>query len=55
MQRGRLTNLSAGGLQNTVVMATNAMKRLPQWPLKVMATTVASGRKTFESVVGQRI
>mgnify|MGYP000376306704 CR=1 FL=1 len=33
--------------QNTV-MATNAMKRLPIGFPKVMATTVASGRKTFE-------
>lgn len=45
--------LSAGGLQNTV-MATNAMKRLPVGFPKVMATTVASGRKTFESVVGDK-
>lgn len=45
--------LSAGGLQNTV-MATNAMKRLPIGFPKVMATTVASGRKTFESVVGAK-
>ena len=45
--------LSAGGLQNTV-MATNAMKRLPIGFPKVMATTVASGRKTFESVVGTK-
>lgn len=45
--------LSAGGLQNTV-MATNAMKRLPIGFPKVMATTVASGRKTFESVVGDK-
>lgn len=45
--------ISAGGLQNTV-MATNAMKRLPIGFPKVMATTVASGRKTFESVVGEK-
>lgn len=45
--------LSAGGLQNTV-MATHAMKRLPVGFPKVMATTVASGRKTFESVVGDK-
>lgn len=45
--------LSAGGLQNTV-MATNAMKRLPIGFPKVMATTVASGRKTFDSVVGDK-
>lgn len=45
--------ISAGGLQNTV-MATNAMKRLPIGFPKVMATTVASGCKTFESVVGEK-
>lgn len=45
--------LSAGGLQNTV-MATNAMKRLPIGFPKVMATTVACGRKTFEPVVGDK-
>lgn len=45
--------LSAGGLQNTV-MATSAMKKLPIGFPKVMATTVASGRKTFESVVGAK-
>ena len=39
--------VSAGGLQNTV-MATAAMQRLPIGVPKVMATTVASGRKTFE-------
>ena len=43
--------LSVGGLQNTVV-ATAAMKRLPIGFPKVMASTVASGRRTFESVVG---
>lgn len=45
--------LSVGGLQNTV-MATSAMKALPIGFPKVMATTVASGRKTFESVVGDK-
>lgn len=45
--------LSAGGLQNTV-MATNAMKRLPIGFPKVMATTVASGKKTFDLVVGDK-
>lgn len=45
--------LSVGGLQNTV-MATNAMKRLPIGFPKVMATTVASGNKTFDSVVGDK-
>ncbi len=43
--------LSVGGLQNTVV-ATAAMKRLPIGFPKVMASTVASGRRSFESVVG---
>ncbi|MBA4700477.1 MAG: Tm-1-like ATP-binding domain-containing protein [Ruminococcus sp.] len=45
--------LSAGGLQNTV-MATNAMKRLPIGFPKVMATTVASGRRMFQDVVGNK-
>lgn len=45
--------LSVGGLQNTV-MATAAMRTLPIGFPKVMATTVASGRKTFESVVGDK-
>lgn len=45
--------LSAGGLQNTV-MATNAMKRLPIGFPKVMATTVASGRRMFQDVVGDK-
>ena len=37
--------LSIGGLQNTV-MATAAMKQLPIGVPKVMATTIACGRKT---------
>lgn len=45
--------LSAGGLQNTV-MATAAMRTLPIGFPKVMATTVASGNKTFDSVVGDK-
>ncbi|XCP85164.1 Tm-1-like ATP-binding domain-containing protein [Roseburia hominis] len=45
--------VSAGGLQNTV-MATNAMRRLPIGFPKVMATTVACGKKTFEPVVGEK-
>lgn len=45
--------VAAGGLQNTV-MATNAMKRLPIGFPKVMATTVASGQKPFELVVGAK-
>jgi len=53
-QEGKIDGiLSAGGLQNTV-MATNAMKRLPIGFPKVMATTVACGRKTFEPVVGDK-
>lgn len=45
--------VAAGGLQNTV-MATNAMKRLPIGFPKVMATTVASGQKPFDLVVGAK-
>jgi len=45
--------LSAGGLQNTV-MAANAMRQLPIGFPKVMATTVASGKRMFESVVGDK-
>ncbi|TAH74807.1 MAG: UPF0261 family protein [Anaerolineaceae bacterium] len=43
--------LSVGGLQNTVV-ATTAMQRLPVGFPKVMASTVASGKRYFESIVG---
>lgn len=45
--------LSIGGLQNTV-MATNAMRQLPIGFPKVMATTIASGKKTFDPVVGEK-
>lgn len=45
--------LAAGGLQNTV-MAAAAMQRLPIGFPKVMATTIASGTKTFDMVVGDR-
>ena len=45
--------ISVGGLQNTV-MASNAMQRLPIGFPKVMATTVASGTKTFNLVVGEK-
>lgn len=45
--------LSIGGLQNTV-MATNAMRQLPICFPKVMATTIASGNKTFDPVVGEK-
>lgn len=51
-QEGRIHGiLSVGGLQNTVV-ATAAMQRLPIGFPKVMASTVACGRRAFESVVG---
>ncbi|MDF2611277.1 MAG: hypothetical protein K0R92_2751 [Lachnospiraceae bacterium] len=43
--------LSVGGLQNTVV-ATAAMRKLPIGFPKVMASTVASGKRSFDSVVG---
>jgi len=43
--------LSVGGLQNTVI-ATRAMQRLPIGFPKVMASTVASGKRYFESIVG---
>lgn len=45
--------IAAGGLQNTV-MATAAMQRLPIGFPKVMATTIASGRRRFEDVVGEK-
>jgi len=43
--------MSVGGLQNTVV-ATSAMRALPIGFPKVMATTIASGKKEFGPVVG---
>lgn len=53
-QEGRIQGvISAGGLQNTV-MAVSAMQVLPIGVPKVMATTVACGRKTFDSVVGNK-
>lgn len=45
--------ISVGGLQNTV-MATAAMSVLPIGFPKVMATTVASGTKQFQLVVGDK-
>lgn len=45
--------ISVGGLQNTV-MAANAMQRLPIGFPKVMATTVASGTRKFDLVVGDK-
>lgn len=51
---GRIDGIiSVGGLQNTV-MAANAMQRLPIGFPKVMATTVASGTRKFDLVVGDR-
>ncbi|HEY0186686.1 MAG TPA: Tm-1-like ATP-binding domain-containing protein [Cellulomonas sp.] len=44
--------ISAGGLQN-MTLATAAMKALPVGFPKVMATTVATGRRPFVSVVGE--
>ncbi|MBM6739085.1 Tm-1-like ATP-binding domain-containing protein [Faecalicatena fissicatena] len=53
-QEGKIQGiLSAGGLQNTV-MATSAMRALPIGFPKVMATTVACGKKTFDLVVGDK-
>lgn len=53
-QEGKIQGVvSAGGLQNTV-MAVSAMQALPIGVPKVMATTVACGRKTFDSVVGNK-
>ena len=45
--------ISVGGLQNTV-MAANAMQKLPVGFPKVMATTVASGTRKFDLVVGDK-
>lgn len=45
--------MAAGGLQNTTV-ATAAMQLLPIGFPKVMATTVASGKKEFGPLVGTR-
>lgn len=53
-REGRIHGIvAAGGLQNTV-MATHAMHSLPIGFPKVMATTVASGKKTFDQVVGNK-
>ena len=53
-QEGRIDGIiSVGGLQNTV-MAANAMQKLPIGFPKVMATTVASGTRKFELVVGDK-
>ncbi len=45
--------LSFGGVQNTT-MAVAAMKRLPIGVPKLVVSTVASGRRTFEPLVGSR-
>jgi len=43
--------ISIGGLQNTTV-AVSAMKKLPIGFPKVMVSTVASGKRHFETIVG---
>ena len=45
--------LSMGGLQNTV-LAASAMKGLPIGLPKVIVSTVASGNRTFEPIVGTK-
>ena len=45
--------LSLGGVQNTMV-AVNGMKKLPIGIPKVIASTVASGNRTFDSIVGTK-
>lgn len=45
--------LAAGGVQNTTV-ATKAMQELPIGFPKVMVTTIASGNKHFNDVVGNK-
>ena len=45
--------LSAGGVQNTTV-ATTAMRALPLGFPTLMATTIASGQRTFDTVVGTK-
>lgn len=45
--------LSIGGLQNTT-MAVSAMKKLPVGVPKVMVSTVASGLRTFDTIVGTK-
>lgn len=53
-QGGKIDGIiSVGGLQNTV-MAAGAMQRLPIGFPKVMATTVASGTRKFDLVVGDK-
>lgn len=44
---------SMGGAQNTM-MATRAMKALPVGVPKLMLTTIASGRRAFEPLVGTK-
>ncbi|NLG83481.1 MAG: UPF0261 family protein [Firmicutes bacterium] len=51
---GRLDGLlSLGGAQNTTI-GTTAMKALPIGVPKVMVSTVASGQRTFEPLVGTK-
>ena len=45
--------LSVGGLQNTMI-GVAAMKALPIGVPKLMVSTVASGRRTFEPLVGSK-
>ena len=53
-ERGEIDGvISVGGLQNTI-MAANAMQQLPIGFPKVMSTTVASGTRKFELVVGEK-
>ena len=52
--KGKINGIiSVGGLQNTV-MSANAMQRLPIGFPKVLATTVASGTRKFDLVVGDK-
>ena len=51
-QKGRIHGvLSIGGVQGTII-GTTAMKALPVGVPKLMLSTVASGRRTFEAYVG---
>ncbi len=51
-EKGRIHGvLSLGGAQGTII-GTTAMKALPMGVPKVMVSTVASGKRTFETYVG---
>ena len=53
-EEGRIDGvIGAGGVQNTTI-ATRAMQGLPIGFPKVMVTTIASGNKKFEEVVGRK-